>query len=127
MAKPIQDMAAVALTGSQAWLAARNEIYQARRDLALTRLAQMGLVAGKPKAALYIWFRVPGGYTSLQFQNDLLEKAHVSVAPGQSYGHNGEGWARLSLTATQDRLEEALSRMEKMMRKSSESVHRNKT
>jgi LL-diaminopimelate aminotransferase len=115
MAKPIQDMAAVALTGNQDWLETRNALYQARRDLALARLAQMGLVADKPKAALYIWFRVPAGYTSTRFQTDLLEKAHVSLAPGQFYGRNGEGWARLSLTATQDRLTEALTRMEKVV------------
>ncbi len=114
IAKPIQDMATAALTGDQSWLAARNRIYQERRDLVLAALRKMGFEVDPPQAGLYIWFRLPAGYSSRQFHTDLLETAYVSITPGDFYGANGEGWMRLSLTATQERLQEALTRLETM-------------
>jgi LL-diaminopimelate aminotransferase len=111
MAKPVQDMAAAALTGDQSWLAERNAIYQERRDLVLSALHGLGFQADTPKAGLYIWFRAPAGYSSLEFHIHLLEKAHVSLTPGHIYGANGEGYIRLSLAAPTERLREALARL----------------
>lgn len=115
IAKPIQDMAAEALTGDQGWLTGRNAIYQARRDLCLAALRKTGLEAIVPKGALYVWFRTPAGYTSLQFHIRLLEEAHISLTPGHVFGPNGEGWMRLSIVARTERLKEALARLEKIM------------
>lgn len=115
IAKPIQDMAAAAMTGDQGWVSERNAVYQERRDLCLATLKKMGLEAELPKGALYIWFRVPAGYTSLDFQTRLLEEAHVSITPGGMYGANGEGWARISLVTKTERLKEALDRLETLM------------
>ncbi len=113
LAKPIQDMAAQALMGDQAWLGPRNAIYQERRDLCLAALQKMGLETTKPKGGLYVWFRVPPGYTSSAYHTRLLEHAHVSITPGHIYGQNGEGWMRISLVANTERLKEALARLEK--------------
>jgi LL-diaminopimelate aminotransferase len=113
MARPIQDMAAAALTGDQSWLAERNAVYQERRDLVLAALRQMGFEADTPIAGLYVWFRVPEGMTSQEFHTLLLEKAHISLTPGHIYGQNGEGWIRLSLAVAMEGLKEALARLEK--------------
>ncbi|MBN1219764.1 MAG: aminotransferase class I/II-fold pyridoxal phosphate-dependent enzyme [Anaerolineae bacterium] len=112
IAKPIQDMAAAALTGDQNWLVERNAVYQQRRDLCLTTLKKLGLKANPPQGALYVWFRTPPGYTSLDFHHLLLEKAHLSVTPGHIFGKNGEGWIRLSIATKTERLKEALTRLE---------------
>lgn len=114
IAKPIQDMAADALIGDQSWLGPRNAIYQERRDLCLETLNKMGLETTRPKGGLYVWFRVPQGYTSLAYQTLLLEKAHISLTPGHIYGHNGEGWMRISLVTDAERLREALGRLERV-------------
>ena len=115
IAKPIQDMAAAALTGDQGWVTARNEVYRTRRDLCLATLRNLGLEVETPQGAFFVWFRVPTGYTSLQFQTRLLQEAHVSATPGHIYGANGEGWLRLSLVTSTERLQEALARMERVM------------
>ena len=115
--KPIQDMAVDALVGDQSWLVPRNEIYLERRDLCLETIRNMGLETTTPKGGLYIWFRTPAGFTSMEFHTQLLEKAHVSVTPGDMYGENGEGWMRISLVAPTDQLKEALARMEEVMNK----------
>ncbi|MEW5957358.1 MAG: aminotransferase class I/II-fold pyridoxal phosphate-dependent enzyme [Chloroflexota bacterium] len=115
IAKPIQDMAALALTGDQGWLAERNAVYQQRRDQCLAALQQLGLEAQTPRGAFYLWFRAPAGTTSLQFHELLLEQAHVSITPGHIYGRNGEGWLRLSLVAGAERLQQALIRLKKIL------------
>jgi len=115
IAKPIQDMAADALTGDQSWLAPRNAIYQERRDMSLATLKKMGLETTYPKGGFYIWFRAPAGYTSQAFHELVLEKAHVSITPGHIYGKNGQGWMRISLVEKTGRLREALARLEKVI------------
>ncbi|MCB9098742.1 MAG: aminotransferase class I/II-fold pyridoxal phosphate-dependent enzyme [Anaerolineales bacterium] len=114
-AKPIQAMAADALIGDQSWLKPRNAIYQARRDLCLATFRRLGLETTYPKGGIYVWFRNPPGYSSLDFHTRLLEEAHVALTPGSIYGRNGEGWTRLSLIGDTARLETALTRINQMM------------
>ncbi|HUU63547.1 MAG TPA: LL-diaminopimelate aminotransferase [Dehalococcoidia bacterium] len=107
----IQQAAIEALTGPQDCVTEHNTIYKRRRDRLLQTLNQIGLEARPPSASLYIWARVPVGYTSLEFATSLLEDAGVVVTPGISYGKYGEGYIRLSLTVPDQRLEEALARL----------------
>jgi LL-diaminopimelate aminotransferase len=60
---------------------------------------------------IYIWAKVPDGYTSASFAKLLLDKANVVITPGSSYGKFGEGYFRISLTINDERLEEALDRI----------------
>ena len=107
----IQYAAIEALNGPQNCIKEHNDIYQRRRDLIVDTLNKMGLEAKPPKASLYIWARVPKGYTSVEFANDLLDKVGVLVMPGVGYGNNGEGYIRLSLTIPDALLLKGLSRM----------------
>jgi len=107
----IQQAAIEALTGPQDCVTEHNTIYERRRDRVLQTLNQIGLKARPPSASLYIWARVPAGYTSLEFATSLLEDAGIVVTPGIGYGKYGEGYIRLSLTVPDQRLEEALARL----------------
>ena len=107
----IQQAAIEALTGPQDCVTEHNTIYKRRRDRVLQTLNQIGLKARPPSASLYIWARVPAGYTSLEFATSLLEDVGVVVTPGIGYGKYGEGYIRLSLTVPDQRLEEALARL----------------
>ena len=109
----IQYAAIEALRGPQDCIQDHNAIYQRRRDLLLKTLSQIGLKARPPCASLYIWARIPEGYTSLEFATTLLEEAGVVVTPGTGYGKCGEGYIRLSLTMPDHRLEEAVARLSK--------------
>ena len=109
----IQYAAIEALLGNQDCIAEHNAIYQRRRDLLVKTLNKIGLHVKPPKASLYVWGRIPGGYTSLDFCARLLDEALVVVTPGSGYGKNGEGYIRLSLTIPDDRLEKGLARIEK--------------
>jgi LL-diaminopimelate aminotransferase len=107
----IQYAAMEALTGSQDCITEHNEIYQRRRDRLLQTLNQIGLKAKPPRASLYIWARVPDGYTSIEFATKLLDETGIVVTPGVGYGKHGEGYIRLSLTIPDERLEEAMVRL----------------
>jgi LL-diaminopimelate aminotransferase len=107
----IQYAAIEALTGPQDCIQEHNAIYQRRRDLVIDMLNNIGLKARAPKAGLYIWAKVPEGYTSVEFTNDVLEQVGVVVTPGTGYGKNGEGYVRVSLTVPDAALVKGLSRL----------------
>ena len=107
----IQYAAIEAFNGPQDCIKEHNAIYQQRRDLIVDTLNKMGLEAIPPKASLYIWAKVPNGYSSVEFATDLLDKVGVVVIPGIGYGHYGEGYVRLSLTIADASLLKGLSRM----------------
>jgi len=107
----IQYAAIEALTGPQGCIPKHNAIYQRRRDLLVDTLNKIGLEAKPPKASLYVWAKVPEGYTSMKFASDLLEQLGVVVTPGIGYGKNGEGYVRLSLTISDAGLVKGLSRL----------------
>ena len=107
----IQYAAIEALNGPQECIQEHNAIYQRRRDLVIEVLNNIGLKAQTPKASLYIWARVPKGYSSIDFATDLLERVGVVVTPGTGYGQNGEGYIRLSLTIPDASLVKGLSKL----------------
>ena len=107
----IQEMAIEALSGSQKPIAENNAIYQRRRDKLVDVLTKMGLRVTPPKACLYIWARVPEGYTSAGFAQSLLEDLTIVVTPGSSYGQYGEGYIRLSLTTPDDQVDKGVERL----------------
>ncbi len=107
----IQYAAIEALTGPQDCIQEHNDVYQRRRDLIVEMINRIGLEARPPKAGLYVWAKVPEGYSSTEFATDLLEKVGVVVTPGTGYGKSGEGYVRLSLTIPDARLVKGLSRL----------------
>mgnify|MGYP001028493690 CR=1 FL=1 len=107
----IQHAAIEALTGPQDIVSEQKIKYQRRRDLVVDMLNDIGLETRHPRAGLYVWTKVPEGYTSMEFANELLEKVGVVVTPGIGYGQNGEGYIRLSLTTADANLVKGLSRL----------------
>ena len=107
----IQYAAIEALTGPQDYLQEKNAIYQRRRDLLVDTLNTIGLDAKPPKGGIYIWAKVPEGYTSMEFTSELLDKHGIVVTPGTGFGKNGEGYVRLSLTISNAGLVKGLSRL----------------
>lgn len=107
----IQRMAIEALAGPQDCIQEHNAIYQRRRDMIIGTLSKIGIEAKPSKGSLYIWARVPQGYTSIEFANELLDTVGVVVTPGIGYGEHGEGYIRLSLTISDADLMKGLSRL----------------
>ena len=92
------------------------DVYKRRRNLLAEALVSVGMDVPKPKATIYMWIPVPEGYTSGSFTEHVLDQAGVVVTPGSGYGPAGEGFVRLSLTTPDDRIAEAVQRIEKSLR-----------
>ena len=107
----VQYAAIHALTNPQGDPAELCAIYQARRDLVVDTLNEIGWSLEKPKATFYIWAPVPAGHTSATFAELVLDNAGVVITPGTGYGAGGEGYFRISLTVSNERLREAMERL----------------
>ncbi len=103
-----------ALEEGKAFLEKTLQIYKRRRDLFVGGLNRLGWNVPLPKGTFYVWIPVPPGYTSQELALKLLEDAQIVVTPGNGFGPNGEGYVRVSLTIAENRLEEALQRIEKI-------------
>ena len=108
----VQEMAMEALTGPQDCVADNVKIYQRRRDRVVKAVRSLGMDVAVPQASLYIWAKIPEGYTSAKMAQLLLENLDIVVTPGSSYGKYGEGYIRLSLTTPDEQVEKGCQRLE---------------
>ncbi|MBS4220942.1 pyridoxal phosphate-dependent aminotransferase [Bacillus sp. FJAT-49711] len=107
----VQDAATEALLASQECAMELNATYEKRRNALISSLHEIGWNVQAPPGSFFAWLKVPDGYTSEAFANLLLEKAHVAVAPGIGFGEYGEGYIRVGLLTTEERLREAARRI----------------
>lgn len=112
-----QFAAIAALTQADAEIEKMGRAYDERRQLVLSKLAEMGFrVSVEPKGAFYIFFNV-SDYTDdvLQYAFEILEQAHVAVAPGVDFGPHGEGFLRICYAHSVETLTEGLDRLQKFI------------
>jgi aspartate/methionine/tyrosine aminotransferase len=113
----VQRAGLAALAHGEATRAALVEAYGRRRGRLVEGLRKLGFeVPAPPRGAFYVFAdaRAFGG-DSRRLAFDLLERAHVAVAPGIDFGAEGEGWLRFTLSAPEHRLDEALGRIGRVL------------
>ena len=110
----IQEAGMTALESDDRLTAGLRAIYQERRDVLVAGLRNLGLEFETPSATFYVWIEVPQGYTSASFTAHLLEKAGIVTTPGNGFGAPGEGYIRMALTTTKERLAEAVDRLKQI-------------
>jgi len=108
----VQRAALAVLAGPQHYVVEASHTYRARRDAFLEAIAPLGYPVEPPRATIYVWLPIPRRYSaSLDFVKDLLDQTGVVVSPGSGFGIAGEGFVRVSLCDTEERLREAGTRM----------------
>jgi LL-diaminopimelate aminotransferase len=107
----VQRAGIAALEGPQDHVDDLRATYQKRRDRVVETLNGLGWSLEPPRGSIYVWAPTSGGRSSTEMVDLLLDRAGVFVAPGSGYGPGGEGYVRFSLTAPDDRLEEAMERI----------------
>jgi len=105
--------AAVAAWNDDAHVAERREVFRAKRDRLLRFFREHRLSAQGSGATLYLWVKVPDGFTSASYVSRLLDEAIV-VSPGTAFGDAGEGFVRVSLVPNLQDIEEAIERWRKV-------------
>jgi aspartate/methionine/tyrosine aminotransferase len=109
----VQWAGVAALEDTAEETAAMVRTYDERRRFLLGRLKEMGLgVAVEPTGAFYVLANARS-FTddSYAFCLDLLDKAHVAVAPGIDFGSGGQGYLRFSYANSLDNITEGVARL----------------
>ena len=73
-------------------------------ELLYHALTNIGLNVQKPRGTIFLWVQVPEGFTSMSFADKLLQEVGILVTPGIAFGSNGEGYVRISLSVSKERL-----------------------
>ncbi|HLR61460.1 MAG TPA: LL-diaminopimelate aminotransferase [Lentibacillus sp.] len=111
---PIQKAAAAALRSDFSEVQKHNTVYQQRMEKLYKAFEKLGIKADKPNGTIFLWAKVPDGFTSMSFANKLLHEAGVIVTPGNAFGSRGEGYFRVALTVTTERLDDVIDRMSQL-------------
>jgi LL-diaminopimelate aminotransferase len=109
----IQVAGIEALTGPQDEVARNMKIFQERRDVMAEGLSSLGWEF-RPKATLYMWVKVPSPESSIEFSRRVLNKTGIVFTPGVGFGEHGEGYVRIALTQSKERITEALNRLKEI-------------
>jgi len=109
---PVQKAAVTALADCEEEANVLCSIFESRRNRFVNGLRDMGWNVPMPSATFYVWAPVPDGYDAMNFCTLLLKNAGIVCTPGTGFGSNGEGFVRMSLTVSDDRLDVALERLE---------------
>ncbi|WP_087974361.1 pyridoxal phosphate-dependent aminotransferase [Oceanobacillus rekensis] len=110
----VQSASATALTESQACVDELVSLYEDRRNTLIAECNRIGWKVTAPKGSFFAWLPVPEGFKSEEFSDFLLANADVAVAAGNGFGVNGEGYVRVGLLVDEERIIEAISRIERL-------------
>lgn len=110
----IQHAAIEALGENQSAVDELVAMYESRRNAFVQACQDIGWNVHAPEASFFAWLPVPAPHTSESFADLLLKEAHVAVAPGHGFGTYGEGYVRIGLLESEERLVEAVQRIAKL-------------
>jgi LL-diaminopimelate aminotransferase len=111
----IQHAGLAALRSHAEWVPGNVAVFQARRDACVAALREAGFDVPLPAASMYVWVPLPAGVESEPWARRLLLEQGVAVLPGRSLGAGGEGFFRIALTCSEDRIRAAAARIAKMI------------
>ena len=114
--RPVMEAAIKALELPDSWYDSVNEPYRRRRKVAEKLMTALGCTFDPKQQGLFLWGKLPEGVDSAEFADRILHEARVFLVPGFIFGSNGEGYIRISLCATEERLDEALRRVKEIMK-----------
>ena len=77
-------------------------------------LGEAGFTLFGGEHAPYVWMKTPGGISSWDCFQQLLERAHVVGTPGSGFGAAGEGYIRISAFNSNENVEEAVARIRRV-------------
>ncbi len=93
-----------------------RSLYQDRRDYLINGLRGIGWKIPPPKATYYVWAKLPKNFSdSMETAKVFLDQANIVVTPGIGFGEFGEGYIRMTLTVSKDRINEAVLRLQKIL------------
>jgi aminotransferase len=113
-----QHAALEALRSGRSYVEEMVAEYDRRRQLIVDGLNHLGLATFEPRGAFYAFPSIAAsGMDDDAFSHRLLEEERVAVVPGSAFGAGGSGFVRCSYATAYEKIEEALARLERFMRR----------
>lgn len=113
MFRPLQTAAVTALNSPKEWYDDMNRIYRKRRTIAEKIANALKCTFDKNQVGMFLWAKIPDNITdSGALADKVLYDARVFITPGFIFGNNGKRYVRISLCATEEKLNEALQRIQ---------------
>lgn len=110
--RPAMLAAVEALKCDSDWFDELNAVYARRRRVAERIMDALGCTFDPRQRGLFLWGKIPdSAESSEKFADNILYNARVFITPGFIFGSNGERFIRISLCATEEKMEEALTRI----------------
>lgn len=91
-----------------------REVISRRKKKMVSMLKNVGFNVYSSSATFYLWVKNPKGLSSKEVSMLFLKEAGIVVTPGNGFGEYGEGYFRISLTAPDERIDEAVERIKKL-------------
>jgi LL-diaminopimelate aminotransferase len=109
---PMQTAAVEALNNPESWYDTVNLVYIRRRKIVEEIMDILKCRYDKTQVGLFVWGRIPDDINNCElYIEEILNKSHVFITPGFIFGKNGDRYIRISLCASEKRLEEAKERL----------------
>jgi LL-diaminopimelate aminotransferase len=109
---PVQLAAAKALELNQEWYDEINFIYTKRRKKVFELLQLLDCTFANTQAGMFVWASVPLNYKNGYALSDkVLHESNVFITPGGIFGNAGDGYVRVSLCTTEEKIAEAIQRI----------------
>ncbi|WP_338754571.1 LL-diaminopimelate aminotransferase [Bacillus sp. FJAT-52991] len=89
--------------------------YESRRNVFIAALEKIGWRVDKPSGGMFIWAKIPDGWTSKEFCFACIDEAGVVMVPGPAFGQNGEGYVRIALVHSEEILKEAAEKLQSVI------------
>lgn len=113
---PVQLAAAKALSLGKDWYDSVNATYRQRRNKVFELLELLDCVFDRDQAGMFVWAKVPATAESgFALSDRVLYGANVFITPGGIFGKAGEGYIRVSLCSTEEKLQESIGRVKELM------------
>lgn len=114
--RPLQLAAARAYDNSDEWhLNANVKTYASRRKIAEEIMTTLGCTFDPLQQGMFLWGRIPEKYGNVEdLTEKVLHEARVFITPGFIFGSNGERYVRISLCAKDEKMQEALKRIQSL-------------
>jgi aspartate aminotransferase len=111
----VQYAGIAALQGDQTCVTDMVREFRARRDLLIRGLNKLSIRCAMPDGAFYAFADVSEYGSGEKVAELLLNKAFVATTPGFAFGEAGNDFIRISYATSQERIKEALRRMEAVL------------
>lgn len=113
--KPLQKAAAEVLNSEEGeeYIEQANRDFRKRQQIMVKGLKELGWEGFQvPDTTFYLWLPIPPRYSSsVEFTNDLMHKSGVIAVPGGAFGQYGEGFFRISIVCSEEKIYEVIHRM----------------